>query len=151
MNNQKEAIKLARRLYDEGHQDSARHALKVWKLADKCKSVGDSITRLEQEYGILDEVLTESESERYFRDRCKIHEMRDEAYLIKKAKAENRDLTEGEFLFLTGGIDPEHAGIDMDDEDKKTSLIAGLFLIGVLLSALVLVVGFFWMIISLVL
>jgi hypothetical protein len=120
MNDTKEAIKLARRLYESEKTRTARALLREYGLADRYVSVGDSITRLEQEYGILDEVLTDSESERYFRDRCKSHEMR-----------------------------AEDCGCM--DLDKKASIIAGLFLIGVLISALVLVIGLVWLIISLVL
>jgi len=77
MNNPKEAINLARRLLTDGKTLSATRVLVEHNLMEAPK-IGIALSRLEQEYGILDEVLTESESARYFRNRCKIHEMRDE-------------------------------------------------------------------------
>ena len=102
MNTPKEAIKLARRLLTDGKTLSATRVLVEHNLMEAPK-IGIALSRLEQEYGILDEAVTESEIDRHFRERAKSHELRDE-------------MAAGEVLFLTGGIDPELAGIDIEGD-----------------------------------
>ncbi len=118
MNNQKESIKLARRLYKEGKYKSlmillSQYGYELPYMQAGIHEVAELLHRIEQEYGILDEVLTESELDRNFRARCKSHEMRDSL-----SEPYNQELEE----YLTA---EDYGCVDLGDPQKIYRMVLG--------------------------